>query len=148
MKEIMLAKEMNKKIYEVYAESAGITYIMQESVDSDGLIESIEVVGFYYGEPDSEYTKERIGELKIDLTEIEFGSEEHEEHETRFREIFSVMKELSDEGSEFFQNAIAEYNNASNEEKQSMKEWLCSAIDDSVINDMGIRTALILMQYE
>ena len=66
----------------------------------------------------------------------------------RFNEIFSVMNELANEGNEFFQNAISEYNESSEERKQPMREWLCSVINDSVIADMGIRTALILMQYE
>ena len=65
-----------------------------------------------------------------------------------FKEIFGVMNELAEEGNEFFQNAVVEYNEASEERKQSMEEWLCSVIDDSTIADIGIRTALILMQYE
>ena len=67
---------------------------------------------------------------------------------TKFNEIFSVMNEFANEENEFFQNVISEYTEASEERKQSMREWLCSVINDSVIADMGIRTALILMQYE
>ena len=53
--------------------------------------------------------------------------------------ITKSIDELAEEGNEFFQNAVVEYNEASEERKQSMEEWLCSVIDDSTIADIGIR---------
>lgn len=51
----------NNLIYTVYAEKDDITFIMKESDHN------IEVVGFYFGEPDEEATKEYQGKLKADF---------------------------------------------------------------------------------
>lgn len=42
----------------VYSEEADMTFILKEDESS------VEVVGFYYGEPDSKATEEFIGKLK------------------------------------------------------------------------------------
>lgn len=54
-----------KQIYEVYAQYDDITFIMEEYYDTCAEQPiSTEVVGFYYGTPDPEATKEYYGKRK------------------------------------------------------------------------------------
>lgn len=46
------------KIYTVYAEKDDITFIMQETKINGGKETKVEVIGFYYGEPNEAHTKE------------------------------------------------------------------------------------------
>lgn len=55
-----------KKIETCYSPSADITFIMEETYKG-GKFVSMEVKGFYYGEPDEEMTKQCYGVLKTIL---------------------------------------------------------------------------------
>ena len=46
------------KIYTAYAEKDDITFIMQETKINGGKQTKVEVIGFYYGEPNEAHTKE------------------------------------------------------------------------------------------
>lgn len=50
-------------IYTAYSEEQDLTFIMQENTMSGKLL-SVEVVGFYYGRPDEQATKQYIGKLE------------------------------------------------------------------------------------
>lgn len=58
----------NKKLYGVYANTADITYIMEDTF-VDGELKSTEVVGFVYGneEGNTEVLKQFTGKLKADF---------------------------------------------------------------------------------
>lgn len=56
---------MTENLYTVYAPDADITFIMLDTFDEDS-IESTEVVGWYFGEPDEEATKLYTGKLKAE----------------------------------------------------------------------------------
>ena len=55
---------MTTNIYPIYQEQHDITFIMQEEIHEDGYVCSLEVVGFYYGEPDDKYNELFLGSLK------------------------------------------------------------------------------------
>lgn len=58
---------MDKIIYTTYAPDTDMTFILQDIMEEvDGDIQSTECVGFYFGEPDDEATKEFIGKLKAE----------------------------------------------------------------------------------
>ncbi len=57
---------MEKEIYTAYAPNADITFIMCDTLEN-GEVVSAEVVGFYYGQPCDELTKEYTGKLKATL---------------------------------------------------------------------------------
>ena len=46
------------KIYTAYAEKDDITFVMQETKINGGKETKVEVIGFYYGEPNEAHTKE------------------------------------------------------------------------------------------
>lgn len=48
---------MQTKVYPIYSESADITFIMQDLYSNNTLL-STEVIGFYYGSPDEQLTKQ------------------------------------------------------------------------------------------
>lgn len=58
---------MKKELYSVYAQSADMTFIMEETTDKNGNYISTEVVGFYYGEPTEEDTQFFKGKRKAEF---------------------------------------------------------------------------------
>ena len=59
---------MQTKIYTIYSEEANMTFIMEDTYDTDQeLLISTEVKGFYYGDPDDEATKIFYGEVKTEF---------------------------------------------------------------------------------
>lgn len=64
------SKQHEKDIYTVYSSGSDMTFIMQDTLQKDTQdIISIEVIGFYFGEPDEELTKQYIGNLKAVYTD-------------------------------------------------------------------------------
>ena len=57
---------MIQTIFTAYAAETDMTFIMMDKMDSDGEVKSTEVLGWYYGEPNEENTKEFIGKLKAE----------------------------------------------------------------------------------
>lgn len=57
---------MKQAIFTAYAAETDMTFIMKEMLDSDGEVKSTEVIGWYYGGPDEEDTKNFIGKLKAE----------------------------------------------------------------------------------
>lgn len=51
------------EIYTVYAPSADITFIMRDTFSLTGDLESTGVIGWYYGEPNEEDTRQYAGVL-------------------------------------------------------------------------------------
>jgi hypothetical protein len=51
------------RVYTVYAEKDDITFIMQEAKINGGKETKVEVIGFYYGEPNEVHTKEHKGKM-------------------------------------------------------------------------------------
>lgn len=62
-----MAKQNEKIIYDVYSSGSDMTFIMQDTVEkkTQNIIQT-EVIGFYFGEPDKESTKQYIGSLKAE----------------------------------------------------------------------------------
>lgn len=58
---------MEEKIFTVYAESNDMTFIMKETLNIEEDIKTLEVVGFYHGEPNDEYTQINIGFLRSEF---------------------------------------------------------------------------------
>lgn len=57
---------MKKIIYATYAPDSDITFIMCETIEGENA-KSIEVIGWYWGEPNSESTEAFIGNLKAEF---------------------------------------------------------------------------------
>ena len=55
---------MKKELYSVYAESADMTFVMEDTYNEKGELISTECKGFYYGEPTEEDTRFFNGKLK------------------------------------------------------------------------------------
>lgn len=55
------------EVYGVYAPEHDLTFIMEETYNDDGEPVSLEVKGFYYGEPNDECNKTFYNDLKADL---------------------------------------------------------------------------------
>ena len=55
---------MKKELYSVYAREADMTFVMEEITDKNGECASVEVVGFYYGEPSEKDTQYFKGKRK------------------------------------------------------------------------------------
>jgi hypothetical protein len=55
------------EIYGIYAKSHDITFVMKECFDDTGEPLSLEVIGFYYGEPNERDNKMFSGDLKADF---------------------------------------------------------------------------------
>ena len=51
-------------IYPVYSSESDITFIMQDTIASDGSIKAVKIIGFYYGEACQSNTLEYINELE------------------------------------------------------------------------------------
>ena len=58
---------MTTRIYTVYAEHDDMTFIMKEK--TDGYTRTVQVVGFYFGEPDDQCTNEYIGQKTAEIDE-------------------------------------------------------------------------------
>ena len=56
---------MRINIYTVYSEEADMIFIMKDTLEGKSII-SIEVVGFYWGEPNKEATQGYYGSLKVE----------------------------------------------------------------------------------
>ena len=54
---------MREEIYTAYAEQHDITFIMKDTFDRYGNPYKTEVIGWYYGEPDDESTRQFSGSL-------------------------------------------------------------------------------------
>ena len=65
----------------------------------------------------------------------------------KFEEIYSVMKELADEGNKCFQNSVEMYESAPDEEKQEMQEWLEEEFSEYDPSLWSIRTCLLSMSF-
>lgn len=65
----MSMKRIKDRIFPVYAERDDITFVMIEQYDecTEDVV-SLEVVGFYHGEPDPVSTKEFVGKRKATYT--------------------------------------------------------------------------------
>ena len=55
------------EIYGIYAKSHDITFVMKECFDDTGEPLSLEVIGFYYGEPNERDNKLFSNDLKADF---------------------------------------------------------------------------------
>lgn len=55
-------------IYTVYAEKDDITFIMEQTEDKMRCDAKIEVIGFYFGEPNKESTKKFAGKSQATIT--------------------------------------------------------------------------------
>lgn len=67
MKEVSQEKNL-KDIYEAYSSTVDITFIMQDTIEeTTGKCISTEVIGFYYGVPDSKCTEKYKGKLKAEF---------------------------------------------------------------------------------
>lgn len=58
---------MKTEIIDTYAPDTDMTFILSEVYEENGDPVSVEVVGFYYGKPSDELTKEFTGKLKADF---------------------------------------------------------------------------------
>lgn len=65
----------------------------------------------------------------------------------KFKEIYSAMKELAKDGNVFFQNAVIEFENAKEEEKESMREWLEDEFADYDPELWNIKDCLLCMSF-
>ena len=54
---------MQEEIYTAYAEDNDMTFILKDTLNDDGTPYRTEVIGFYYGEPDEENTRQFMGDL-------------------------------------------------------------------------------------
>lgn len=54
---------MKTEVYGIYAPNYDITFVMEEKFTDDGEPHSLEVKGFYYGEPDEQSNKTFYGDL-------------------------------------------------------------------------------------
>lgn len=58
-------KRLKSRIYSVYSEHEDLTFVMREEYDiCTGEVATLEVTGFYYGEPNPTDTKEFNGKRK------------------------------------------------------------------------------------
>lgn len=58
---------MKKEVYGIYAAEHDITFVMEECFTDNGEPISLEVKGFYYGEPTELDNKTFYGDLKADF---------------------------------------------------------------------------------
>lgn len=65
----MQMKRLESRIYAVYSASEDITFVMREEYDTcTEEVVTLEVTGFYHGEPDARSTKEFNGRRKAVYT--------------------------------------------------------------------------------
>lgn len=62
---------MKKEVYGMYAPAYDITFVMEEYFTDEGEPVSLEVKGFYYGEPTEHDNKTFYGDLKADFSDPE-----------------------------------------------------------------------------
>lgn len=70
-----------------------------------------------------------------------------EDRKMKFEEIFSAMKELASEGNEFFADAVAQFESATQEEKENMMEWLEGQFSDYDHEMWSVKTFLMCMSF-
>lgn len=58
---------MKTEITDTYAPDTDMTFILREISDENGDPISTEVIGFYYGKPSDDLTKEFAGKLKANF---------------------------------------------------------------------------------
>jgi hypothetical protein len=63
---------MRKEVYGIYTPDYDITFVMEEYFTDDGEPVSLEVKGFYYGEPTELDNKTFYGDLKAEFGGPEF----------------------------------------------------------------------------
>lgn len=61
----------NKEVYGIYAPDHDITFVMEKRFTDDGEPVSLEVKGFYYGEPTENANRTFYGDLKADFDDTE-----------------------------------------------------------------------------
>ena len=54
---------MQEELYTAYAPDTDMTFILKDTLDDDGTPYRTEVIGFYYGEPDEDSTRQYMGDL-------------------------------------------------------------------------------------
>ena len=59
--------EEYKKIYTAFDGGLDMTFIIEDTINTDGKVASTEVIGFYFGNPDDECTKIYAGKLKAEF---------------------------------------------------------------------------------
>lgn len=59
--------EAREEIIDTYAPDTDMTFILREIYEENGDPISTEVIGFYYGKPSDELTKEFAGKLKANF---------------------------------------------------------------------------------
>ena len=59
---------MKSEIYAIYVKEHDISFIMEEISDDRGLLMTLEVVGFYYGEPDDKLNALYKGSTKAEFS--------------------------------------------------------------------------------
>lgn len=62
---------MKKVVYGVYAPDHDLTFIMEECITRDNEPISLEVKGFYYGEPNDYDNQTFYGDYKADFSDLE-----------------------------------------------------------------------------
>lgn len=62
---------MKKVVYGVYAPDHNLTFVMEECFTDNGEFVSLEVKGFYCGEPTEDDNKTFYGNLKADFSDPE-----------------------------------------------------------------------------
>lgn len=62
---------MKKIVYGIYAPDHNITFVMEKYFTDNGEPISLEVKGFYYGEPTEFDNKTFYGDLKADFIDME-----------------------------------------------------------------------------
>lgn len=73
---------MRKSVYGIYAPDHDITFVMEEYFTDDGEPVSLEVKGFYFGEPTEIDNETFYGDLKADFSDPEV--QENAENRSEF----------------------------------------------------------------
>ena len=64
-----------------------------------------------------------------------------------FEQIFAVMKELAEDGNQFFADAVNEYLFSNPEEQESMRAWLVNSFADHDSSVWSVKDALLAMMF-
>lgn len=65
-----MTKPNKKEVYGMYCPNYDVTFVMEEYFTDEGVPISLEVKGFYYGEPNEYGNEKYYGVLKADLGAI------------------------------------------------------------------------------
>lgn len=65
----------------------------------------------------------------------------------KFEEIYSAMKELAEDGNEFFQNAVEEFESATDDRKKSMRKWIEGEFSDYDSKLWSVKDCLLYMSF-